>query len=340
MRTTFLFAGLGCLLCAACGGDEVARPTAAQLAPSAVRVEAAGPQTVVIAEEVSGTIRAKHRASLEAKLAGRIDAMYAVAGQAVRKGQLLAHLDLEEVDAQLAQAIAVRVQAENDLARYEALLARGAATAAELDAAEARARVAQAAVDEVQALLGRAAIVAPFDGVVTRKLAEVGDLAVPGKPLVEIEDPTVLRAEADVGESLITGIRLGQRLTVHVPSVAAPIEGTVVEIAPTADPGSRTFVVKLDLPPTPGLRAGAFARVDVLVGQSDTLLIPAAAVFVRGQLEFVFLVANGKAELRLVRTGRRHGDAVELLAGVSAGEQVIVSGAAGLREGQPLQIGP
>jgi RND family efflux transporter MFP subunit len=249
-------------------------------------------------------------------------------------------LELGEYRAKLDQALAVQQQAAADLERFDSLFGRGAATRAELDAALSRARVAEAAVNEARAMLGHSEIAAPFDGVVARKLADVGDLAVPGRPLVEIEDPTALRVEADVGESLIDGIEVGQELEVRVPGLAAPLRATVTEVAPTADRASRTFVVKADLPRTPGLRAGTFARVAVTVAQADTLRVPAEALVVRGQLEFVFVANDGKAELRLVKTGKSYGAEVELLAGVSAGERVVVSGTAGLVDGQPLRIDP
>jgi hypothetical protein len=135
-------------------------------------------------------------------------------------------------------------------------------------------------------------------------------------------------------------IKLGQVLTVQVPALTSALQGTVIEIAPSTDQASRTFLVKLDLPATPGLRAGSFARVAVPTGEISGLSVPADAVIQRGQLEYIFVEAEGKAQLRLVKTGKHHGKEVELLAGAAAGDRVVISGAAQLREGQPLQIQP
>jgi RND family efflux transporter MFP subunit len=340
MTSRTFIAGLAVACCAACAGHDAQRPAAVDLPAATVRVQVAEPKSRIVAEEVAGTIRAKRQARLEAKVAGRIEQMRAVPGEAVRTGQLLVRLDFEETRAKLDQAVALRQQAVSDLERYEALLDRGAATPSEFEAVQARSRVAQATVEEVQTMLGHAEILAPFNGVVTRKLADVGDLAVPGRPLVEMEDPAALRAEADVGESLIDRLEIGQLIEVRVSTMATPLQGTVTEIGPAADPASRTFVVKVDLPRTPGLRGGAFASIAVPVGRTDALRVPATAVVQRGQLELVFVANEGQAELRLVKTGKRDGAEVELLAGVSAGESVVVSGAAQLREGQPLQIEP
>ena len=126
----------------------------------------------------------------------------------------------------------------------------------------------------------------------------------------------------------------------RVSGVSNELAGTVSEIAPSADPNSRTFLVKLDLPPTPGLRAGQFGRVAVPVGETSALRVPASAVLQRGEMELVFVVVNGHAQLRIVKTGERVGDEVELVSGVDAGEQVVTEGAANLMDGQPVTIKP
>lgn len=323
-----------------CGRHDASRPDTSVLPRATVRVFTVETAKHVSTEETVGTVRATLQARIEAKVAGRIVEMEAVPGRAVKAGTRLVRLDAQEVRARLEQALALQEQAASDLKRYTALLQRAAATQAEFDAVQSRARVAEAAVQEARSLLGNTEIVAPFDGVVTRKWADVGDLASPGKPLVELEDPTRLRLEADVGEALIDRIELGQHLEVRVPALPAALQASVVEIAPTADPASRTFVVKLDLPTTSGLRPGQFGRVAIPVGESTNLRVPAEAVIVRGQLEYVVVVADDRAQLRLVRTGKRHGAEIELLAGAEAGERVAVSDPARLRDGQPLQIQP
>jgi RND family efflux transporter MFP subunit len=120
--------------------------------------------------------------------------------------------------------------------------------------------------------------------------------------------------------------------------VSGELTGVVSEIAPNADPGSRTFRVKLELPPTPGLRPGQFVRLQLPVGESRSLRVPAAAVVQRGQLEIVFVVANQNAQLRLAKTGRRFGNTVEILSGLDADDSVVVDGADRLSDGQPLEM--
>jgi RND family efflux transporter MFP subunit len=287
-----------------------------------------------------GTVRAKLRSVIEAKVTGRVEQLPVVTGQRVETGDLLVQLNAQEVRARLDQAVAVREQAEGDLQRFTALLRQEAVTRAEFDAVQARQRVAQAAVAEAETMLSYTKVLAPFAGVVTRKLADVGDLALPGKPLLELEDPVRLRLEANVPEALLDKLHSGARLPVRIATVEKELAGTVSEIAPSTDPNSRTFLVKLDLPAAAGLRAGQFGRVLVPVGEVSALRVPASAVVQRGQLELVFVVVDARAQLRLVKTGKRLGPETELVSGVQAGETVVVEGAASLVDGQAVEVKP
>ncbi len=149
-----------------------------------------------------------------------------------------------------------------------------------------------------------------------------------------------MRFDADVPEALIGNMSLGAKLAVRIGATPVAIEGVVVELAPVADPASRTFLVTLDLPATEGLRSGQFGRVLVPVGESRSIHVPVSAVVVRGQMETVFVVAEQRAQLRLVRTGKRTGTDVELLSGIDVGETVVRENADKLRDGQPVTVTP
>jgi RND family efflux transporter MFP subunit len=289
-------------------------------------------------EEVVGTVRAKLRATLEAKVSGQIASLDVSVGDRVTKGDLLAKLSVSEVRAQLVEARAVLEQAEQDLARTRRLFEDDAASQRDLDAAEARFRVARAKVREARSVLDYARIEAPFDGVVTHKLADVGDLATPGRPLLEVEDPSALRLEVAVPEALSRFVGLGATLDVEVDALDAPTTGTVAEIAPSVDPNSRTLLVKLDLPPAEGLRAGQFGRALVPTGRAEVLRVPEDAVVRRGQLEIAFVVHEGRAVLRLVKTAKRTGDQLEVVSGLEPGEVIVVEGARDLSDGQRVAL--
>jgi RND family efflux transporter MFP subunit len=236
--------------------------------------------------------------------------------------------------------MAIREQATREFNRARTLLQQQSTSQAEFDAAQAQNRISIGALKEAEAMLGYTKVIAPFDGVVTRQVADVGDLAAPGKPIVEMENPRALRFEADVPESLIAHMIVGAKLAVRIGAAPAAIEGVVVELAPVADPASRTFLVKLDLHSTEGLRSGQFGRVLVPIGATRSIHLPYSALVVRGQLETVFVVEKQHALLRIVRTGKRTHTEVELLSGIVAGESVVIEGAEQLRDGQPVTLKP
>lgn len=340
LRLAAFGCAVGLVLLAGCGKKHESRSADQPGLPTVqVHIQKAESKARTATEEVVGTVRARLRATLEAKVSGRIEKMPVVLGQKVQAGQLVARLNAAEIKARLDQAQATLEQAERDWKRISALFDGQAVTRSEYDAADSRQRVAKAAVAEAQAMLEYMEVVVPFDGVVTKKWADVGDLAAPGKPLIEIEDPSALQVEADVPEAIASRIQREARLAVRVASVSGEVAGSVTEIAPTADPASRTFRVKLDLPPTEGLMSGQFARLIVPVGESHSLRVPALAVVQRGQLEIVFVVDdNQRAQLHLVKTGKRLDDEVEILSGLDAGDRVVIQEAAQLSDGQPVEV--
>lgn len=314
------------------GPGQTERMPAAKVATAAV-----AEKTYPATEEVTGTVRSKTRASIEAKVSGRIEKMLVVLGQRVKAGELLVQLDAREIQARLDQAKAVLEQTREDRKRFEKLLKSTSVTQQEFDAVVARDRVAEAAVREAETLFGYTTVIAPFAGVITRKLADIGDVAAPGRALLELEDPDVLRLESDFPEALMAQVHAGDNLEIRLANATNTLAGTISEISPAADPNSRTFGVKMDLPAGTSARLGQFGRVAVPTGQITTVRVPAGAVVVRGQMEIIFASAGGKAQLRLVKTGKRFGNEVEILAGLRAGETIVTDGAAALVDGQPLE---
>lgn len=332
-----LVSALGLL--AGCGTKhQPAQSQATHLAPAPVRVQTVETNRLVSHEEVVGTVRSRLRATIEAKLSGRISDMPVRLGQPVKAGSLVARLEAAEVQARLEQAQAGLQQAEREWKRVSSLFEQQATTRAEYEKAESRHLVAKAGLAEAQAMLSYVEVHAPFDGVVTRKWADVGDLAAPGKPLITLEDPRALQLEADVPEAIADRIQGDARLSIRPDGVREPLTGTVNEMAPSADPLSRTVQVKLDLPAGAPVRPGQFARLQVPIGESRSLGVPESAVLRRGQLELVFVVVTNSARLHLVKTGRQNGGIVEILSGVDPGDSVVVEGARSLVDGQPVTI--
>jgi RND family efflux transporter MFP subunit len=309
--------------------------------PSAtVRAETAERKSRVATEAVVGTVRPKLSAAIESKVSGRIEQMLVVPGQMVTNGEWLVQLDAHEIQSRLDQAAAARQQAESDFKRASNLMAQKILSQSEFDSAQSKFRMAAAAEAEAKTMLGYTKIVAPFNGVITRKSADVGDQAAPGKTLLQMENPATLRLEADVPAALIGNVKLGDRLAMSIASVTNELEGVVAEMSPAADPNSRTFLVKLDLPVTPGLRSGQFGRVAVPIGEVSAIHVPVSAVIQRGQMEIIFVVVNRHAQLRLVKTGAHVTNEVEVVSGLDSGEQVVTDGATTLMDGQPVTLKP
>jgi len=183
-------------------------------------------------------------------------------------------------------------------------------------------------------------VLAPFAGVVVSKSVDPGSLALPGVPLFTIEREGAYRLEASVEESRLAVIRIGQPVSVTLDSIDHALEARVSEIVPAVDAASRAYTVKIDLPALQALRSGVFGRAVFQVGSRSLLEIPAAAVTERGQLQSVLVVDNGVARTRLITTGQKNKDRVEVLSGLTAGEKVIFPFPQDLTDGARVEIRP
>lgn len=233
----------------------------------------------------------------------------------------ISNQEFDEASAKLKSA-----QAAHEMAR-----ARRAQLDARLNRAEQDVRAAQIN-------FGHAEVAAPFDGVVVAKSVEPGSLAMPGVPLLTIEREGIYRLEALVDESHMPAIRIGQSVTVALDGVGRTLNGNVSEIVPEVDAAARAGTVKIDLPATAGLRSGIFGRARFGAAGRRTIVIPAAAVTERGQLQSVAVAESGKARIRLVTLGARTKDTVEVLSGLNEGDSVIVSAPRDLVDGTMVEI--
>ncbi|MGH9836447.1 MAG: efflux RND transporter periplasmic adaptor subunit [Blastocatellia bacterium] len=233
------------------------------------------------------------------------------------------------------------VKAKKEMAEAEA---RRAADTLKMLAAKRQQALAQidqakAEVANAQVQVSYARLASPISGVVVAKQTEVGSTATPGTPLLTIEDGSRYRLEVAVEESQLGKIRMGQRARLRIDALGADdLEGAVSEITPAADPMSRSYTVKVDLPARQSLRSGLYGAARFASGQKQAILIPQKAVTQRGQLAGVFVVDDaGIARLRLIKTGKSYGESVEALSGLSDGERIVVDGAANVNDGVKVQ---
>jgi RND family efflux transporter MFP subunit len=325
-------------LCTSIQSQSEHSPPQQDLPEVAVHVQTAKETSTQPQVEMVATIEAVEQAAIAAKVTGTIIELPVVLGSRVSKGDTLARISADEISARVLQAQAQLTQAKRNLNREQKLLKRNATTKETVNSLRDMFSVAKASLQEAKTMLGYTTILAPFNGVVTQKFANSGDLATPGVPLVQLENDASLQAVTAVPESLIHYIKSGDKLTVEVPSAQLTLTGTVAEIAPAANPQSRTAPVKINIEYNTALRTGQFARVILPVALAKTLFIAKSAVIPFGQMDKVFVVEDGKAKLRLVRTGSQSGDLVEILAGITDGDRVIVENNTLLTSGQPVTV--
>lgn len=323
-------------LVAGCSRPDPAAPVAALPAvavKTAVALLATSPGT----QPVPGVIRPFARATVAARVMGGVESARLAVGQTVRAGEVLVRINADELTARLEASRASLTQAEREHARETDLVGKGASTTDALRLSLDQLHLAEARVHEAEALLGYTAVTAPFDGVITADLVRAGDLATPGQPLFTVEGTADLRAELTVPESL-AALPLGTAVSLQLDS--GTVEGRLVELSPAADPTSRTRLAKIALPAGTAARSGQFVRAAWPAATEAVLLVPASCVQSFGQMDRVFVVAGGHAQLRLVRPGATTGGETQILAGLEVGETVVVAPPAGLRDGQPLQTLP
>lgn len=330
-------AGATALLIAACGGP--AEPPAAEAAQAAIGTAVAVVDSVVAAHfEASGTAQPMAEATLSTKLMGSVTAVLVAEGATVSAGTPLVRIDAAELDAKDAQVAAGIAAAEAALQdataqaiRIRAMYADSAAPKAQLDAVEAglaRAKagvaVASGSQAEVAAARSYGVIRAPFGGVVTRRFVDVGDFAVPGAPLVTVQDNSRLRVVASVPASFAKSIKRGMTLKVQVEGTdaRAVVEGAVPR-------EGAMYIVNAIVSNAGGkLPSGGTAVLDVPTGGTDhVIFVPNAAVVREGDLTGVRVTRGGRAELRWVRVGTPTGGRTPVLSGLARGDSVAVPAA-------------
>jgi RND family efflux transporter MFP subunit len=297
------------------------------------------------------TLVAENQVQVASRLMGYIRAIDVVEGQQVGIGQKLFSVDPIDVQGQVDQTRAGVKQAEDALAdatleykRFEALFKEDAVTRQQFekmklqhDMAESRLAQARAGHNTAVGQLRYATVTSPIAGVVTKKLANAGDLATPGHPVLVVENAGTLQVETQVPESLLRLLKSGAPVLVEVDGQAKPLTARIARISPAADSVSRTFLVKLDVS-GPGLKSGLFARALFAQGEREMLPVPAAALVNRAGISGVFVVAqDGIAQFRMVRAGEPRAGQVEILSGLTAGERVVTGGAEKLQSGDRIQ---
>lgn len=300
------------------------------------RVERGGVLLTIDERQVSAQRRQAEAAFAEARQA---EQAAGAAAEAAAAGAELAAATHQRYRMMLAQESVSRQEFDEVDARFRQARAALAQSEDMQKAAGQRVRQAEASLAAARVSAADAVVTAAFDGIVTAKMVDPGDLAVPGKPLLRMEKADGHRVDIRLPEAYVRSVRPGQGVSVRVASpVPVAMEGVIDVVAPAADPDSRSFLVQVRLPAGGDVRSGMFARVGLTVGEDRLLTIPASALIRQGQLTGLFLVTpDDIARYRLIRTGRRLGDRFEVLSGLSEGSRFVVNPPAGFMDGSRVE---
>lgn len=282
------------------------------------------PHAVDVGFAADSVVEAVQQATVGAQSPGRVLEVRADAGQVVRKGDVLMRIDAREAAEAVRAAEAVHANAKLNFERQQQLKAQKFVSQAAVDKAKADLDAAAASRAAAGASESHATIVAPISGVIARRLAEAGDMAMPGTPLFTIYQPGGLRVTAPVPQYRLKDMGGAKAARVEFPELGRWVDATSVQLLPTADATTHVSQVRVGLPAVAEARPGMFARVHFVTGQAEKLTVPATAILRRGEVAAVYVqAADGRLALRQLRLGEAVGQGeIEVLAGLAAGDRV------------------
>ena len=297
------------------------------------------PHAVDLTFPSEAVVEAIQQATVGAQVPGRVLEVKADAGQMVKKGDVLMRIDAREAAEAARAAEAQYANARVNYERTKSLVAQKFMSAAALDKAKADFDAAAANRAAAGASQSHATILAPITGIVARRHAELGDMAMPGTPLFTIYQPGGLRVTASIPQYRLKDMRAVKTARVEFPESGQWVDATAVQVLPTADAATHVSQVRVTLPTVPEATPGMFARVHFVTGQAEKLTVPASAVLRRGEVAAVYVqAADGRLSLRQLRLGDSVGRGeIEVLAGLATGDQVVtepVKAAIQLKSGQ------
>ena len=308
-----------------------------------------------------GTLQGFVQAPIASRTSGYLKRWHADIGSRVNKGQLLAEIDSPEIDQQLSQAIAAREQAAASLSlanstmeRWDALRKKDAVSQQEVDerrgaAAQQRANLAaaEANVQRLRELQSFKRVTAPFAGVITRRNVDVGDLidagGGAGRTMFVLSQTDPLRMYVNVPQTYASYVKAGQKVTItQTELIGQTFEGEIARTAGAIDTTTRTMQIEVTLPNKNGaLMPGAYVQVQLPLKGGQAMAIPTNALLIRGEgIQVAVLDREKRVQLRGVKIGRNYGQNVEVLEGVTSGDEVVLNPPDSLREGDQVAVAP
>ena len=311
--------------------------------PLPVKAAPATHATLNVEVTAVGTLRADETVMVRPEIAGRVETIHFREGQKVRQGETLVTLDQEEYQAQLASSAAQLALEQSSYRRLQDMDRQQLASQQNLDEAKAKLDTARAQQELNRVRLSKTVIRAPFDGMIGLRKISPGAYVKPGDDIVALESLGAMKLDFRVPETYLARLAVDQRLAARVDAYPEQsFEGTIYAIEPALDEETRTVLLRARLPnPHNQLRPGLFARVSlILERRENALVVPEQAIVPVGQTTFVYRVADGKAVMTPVKLGLRRPGLVEILEGLSAGDQVVTDGQLKIRDGAAVQVLP
>ena len=339
-----LLCGLGIMFS---GCDSQTSAKTKQPLPHLVEVITASPADIELERVRTGTLEAFQVIHIYNREEGLVQEIQPREGDQVSRDQLLIILDDQLLKAQLQRAKAVRQQAETELKRTQGLIKRNLTARSELTRRETDLVVAKADEKVISTRLTYSRVRSPIDGIVTARHTEPGNLAEASSHLLTIADLSSLLIKVDISELLLNQLKIDMPVDIQIDALqsanqSAPfaVAGKISRIYPTIDPDTRSGILEISLSPPPeGARPGQFARVKFKIPRKQVLLLPFASLRYNDGGSYVYVINSGnKVQIRTLQTGLKSGEQIEILAGLTPGDQVITRGFTNLKPGKQVAL--
>lgn len=348
MKHTYLIGALA-LLFASCSSEE-AKVSTASTAPTKVEVLEVRPSQTLDLSTFSGSVQAINQAQIATRSMGSIEKIYVKAGQQVAKGALLIRISDSDLKAQKAQVqaqiAATQAQYNNvakDYSRVEILFEKGSATQKEMDdmnahlsGAKASLEMAKQQLKSIETQLNYTNIRAPFSGVITKEYQSEGDLASPGRPILELVGTEGLKAVVQLPEFQAKKFTQGEAVKLTIGKEER--QATVARVIPSGSYNGGQYAMELKIENSQGLINGQYVKMSALKANTERMMIPVTAIKTYGQLDGVIVMTQGsRAGLVWVRLGKVDGDQVEVVSGLNSGDLIVLNPGT-IKDGQKLSL--
>jgi RND family efflux transporter MFP subunit len=309
-------------------------------APVSVTSVIVEPRTIDSVVTAAGALISKNTSVLSSKVMGRVVHLGVQEGDQVAAGKLLMKIDSGEITAQAIQAQAAYHNAKLQYDRIRSLYDAKASTQMEMDQATLGLENAQAGLQAAKAMESYTIITAPISGQIVEKRINVGEMALPGQPLIKIEDNKNLRLEVTVKEQDILFIQPGNPVKVRIDAMpGTEISGKVSQVVQASDVRTHSFIVKIEIPASKGLITGMYGKAFFTIGKHEAILIPKIAVVEMSGISGVYVVsADRGAIFQMIQVGEEHGNFVEVVSGLKKGDRVISDKHLGRIDGKKVVV--